>query len=124
MGQLPSTYENARTAFIDANGVSMTYRSIGPISAVPLLCLLHFTEDRGQLKQHLSQVKFMEGDLLLLDRGYPSISLMFQLQQRRIGFCMRLKGEWWLETQKMLLSGQRDKVVTFKLPRKDAEWIY
>jgi len=71
------------------------------------------------LKQHLSQVKFMEGDLLLLDRGYPSMSLMFQLQQRRIGFCMRLKGGWWLEAQKMLLNGQKDKVVTFNLPKKD-----
>jgi Transposase DDE domain len=71
------------------------------------------------LKQHLSQVKFMEGDLLLLDRGYPSMSLLFMLQQRRIGFCMRLKGEWWLEAQKMLLNGQRDKVVTFRLPNKD-----
>lgn len=43
MQQLPSTYENAKTAFIDVNGVSIAYRSIGPISAVPLLCLQHFT---------------------------------------------------------------------------------
>ena len=43
MEQIQSTYENARTAFIDVNGVSLAYRSIGPVSAVPLLCLQHFT---------------------------------------------------------------------------------
>jgi len=43
MEQVPSTYESAQTAFIDVNGISIAYRSIGPTSAVPLLCLQHFT---------------------------------------------------------------------------------
>ena len=43
MEQVQSTYEAVRTAFIDVNGVSIAYRSIGPASAVPLLCLQHFT---------------------------------------------------------------------------------
>ena len=43
MEQVPYTYETMRTSFIDVNGVSIAYRSIGPISAVPLLCLQHFT---------------------------------------------------------------------------------
>ena len=71
------------------------------------------------LREHLSRVKFLEGDLLLLDRGYPSMALMFILQQRRIEFCMRLKGSWWLEVQKMLLNGEKDKIVAFRLPPKD-----
>jgi hypothetical protein len=71
------------------------------------------------LQEHLSRVKFLEGDLLLLDRGYPSIALMFTLQQRRIEFCIRLKGTWWLEAEKMIMNGETDKVVKFSLPAKD-----
>ena len=40
------------------------------------------------LKKHLSNVAFLKGDLLLLDRGYPSIALMFKLQQMGIEFCI------------------------------------
>lgn len=43
MGQISHTFENAGTAFIDVNGISIAYRSVGPASAVPLLCLQHFT---------------------------------------------------------------------------------
>ena len=64
-------------------------------------------------------MKFLVGDLLLLDRGYPCMALMFTLQQRRIEFCMRLKGTWWLEAERMLMQGFTDKVVTFRLPPKD-----
>lgn len=75
--------------------------------------------EQNMLQQHLSRVKFLEGDLLLLDRAYPSIALMFILKQRRIDFCIRLKAGRWLESQKMLLNGETEKVVTFTLPRKD-----
>jgi pimeloyl-ACP methyl ester carboxylesterase len=43
MEEVPYTYETARTAFVNVNGVSIAYRSIGLTSAVPLLCLPHFT---------------------------------------------------------------------------------
>jgi pimeloyl-ACP methyl ester carboxylesterase len=43
MEQIPYTHETAQTAFIDVNGVRIAYRSIGPTSAIPLLCLQHFT---------------------------------------------------------------------------------
>jgi PIN domain nuclease of toxin-antitoxin system len=75
--------------------------------------------EQQMLQQHLSRVQFLEGDLLLLDRAYPSLGLMFTLQQRGIEFCIRLKAGRWLESRKMLLNGEKDKVVTFTLPHKD-----
>lgn len=47
------------------------------------------------LRKHFS--KLMEGDLLLLDRGYPSVRLLYELQQKRVHFCMRMKESWWKE---------------------------
>lgn len=58
-------------------------------------------------------------DLLLLDRGYPSFALMFEMQARGIDYCMRLQEGWWLEVRKMLTSGEKDKEVTFRLPSKE-----
>ena len=75
--------------------------------------------ERQLLKQHLSNVKFRPKDLLLLDRGYPSISLMYVLQNKKIDYCIRLKGTWWKQSREMLQDGERDKMVTFSLPAKD-----
>jgi len=71
------------------------------------------------LTQHLSNVAFLKGDLLLLDRGYPSMALMFKLQQMGIEFCIRLKEGWWKEARNMLKDGETDKIVKFTLPPKD-----
>jgi pimeloyl-ACP methyl ester carboxylesterase len=43
MENIPSTYETAKTKYIDVNGVQIAYRTIGSNSAIPLLCLQHFT---------------------------------------------------------------------------------
>jgi hypothetical protein len=43
------------------------------------------SSERDLLNQLLEFVK--EGDLLLLDRGYPSIVLLFLLTAKRIQFC-------------------------------------
>ena len=57
-------------------------------------------------------------DLLLLDRGYPGLSLMFELQAQGIDYCIRMQDNWWLEVRNMLADGEKDKIVTFKLPKK------
>lgn len=71
------------------------------------------------LKQHLQSVEFIQGDILLLDRGYPSIGLMYSLQKRGIDFCMRMKDNWWMEVKHMVDQQEHDKEVIFKLPSKD-----
>jgi len=73
------------------------------------------------LKTQLTEIKFKPNDILLLDRGYPSIGLLYELQQRNIGFCVRLKDNWWKEVNAMLRANETDKIVRFVLSKKDKE---
>lgn len=72
--------------------------------------------ERALLDKHMPKLK--EGDLLLLDRGYPSFSLFFLLKAQNIEFCVRMKGSWWKEVRKFRESGGKEKIVTFILPEK------
>ena len=71
------------------------------------------------LKEQLQEVSFKPDDILLIDRGYPSIGLLYELHHRKIGFCVRLKDNWWKAVNEMLKTGKTDKIVTFVLPKKD-----
>ena len=103
-------------------------RSVARISA--LYDVLNFTTLDGQiggyniserqlLKQHLGKIK-PDTDLLLLDRGYPSYGLLFELQARGIHFCIRLTDDWWLEARK-LCKGDEDREVVFQLSKDKKE---
>lgn len=73
------------------------------------------TSEKELALKHLSYVKPGK-DLLLFDRGYPSLSFMFELQAKGIDFCIRMQDHWWLEVRRMIAQGEKDKIVTFKLP--------
>ncbi|NOY97076.1 MAG: IS4 family transposase [Chlorobi bacterium] len=73
--------------------------------------------ERALLERHMSKLK--EGDLLLLDRGYPSFALFFLLKAQNIEFCVRMKGSWWKEVREFRESGEKERIVTFTLPDKD-----
>lgn len=75
------------------------------------------------LKRHLEQVSFHTGDLLLLDRGYASIALMYTLQKRGVDFCMRMKANWWKKVRAFNESGLESAEVVFKLPLKDSHLL-
>lgn len=77
------------------------------------------SSERELLYKHLEKIK--KGDLLLLDRGYPSIALIFLLTARGIRFCMRMKDNWWLNVKEFLESGKEQQIVSFRLPQKDRE---
>ena len=62
------------------------------------------SSERELLYKHLEKVQ--KGDLLLLDRGYPSIALIFLLKAKGIRFCMRMKENWWLNVKEFLESGR------------------
>jgi len=68
-------------------------------------------------KSHLDKIK--PGELLLLDRGYPSFALLFTLMARKIEFCVRMKEDWWLSVKDFVESGEKERIVHFKLPQKD-----
>ena len=69
------------------------------------------------LQKHMQKLK--EGDLLLLDRGYPSLALFFQLKAQSVDFCVRMKGTWWTEVRKFRASSENETIVSFILPKKD-----
>ena len=75
------------------------------------------SSERDLLMQHLDKVK--PGDLLLLDRGYPCFWLLFLLKARGIRFCVRLKEDWWLQVKDFTESDDKERIVTFTLPKKD-----
>jgi len=76
------------------------------------------TSERELAREHFDTIEPGK-DLLLLDRGYPSLPLMFELQQRGIHYCVRMREDWWLEVRRMIAAGEKDKIVTFRLPDKD-----
>lgn len=77
-----------------------------------------YSESEGDLlSKHIDKIK--QGDLLLLDRGYPCFWLLFLLKARKIEFCVRLKDNWWLKVKEFVESGEKERIVTFSLPKKD-----
>lgn len=76
------------------------------------------TSERELALRHLVQLQPGE-DLVLLDRGYPSLSLMYELQSKGIHYCIRMRDDWWHAVRDMLAAGQKDKTVVFELPDKD-----
>lgn len=75
------------------------------------------SSERALLGKHMQKLK--RGDLLLLDRGYPSIALFYQLAARGVKFCVRMKAGWWNEVRDFRDSGEKERIVTFTLPGKD-----
>jgi hypothetical protein len=80
------------------------------------------TCERALARKHFDYVDPVK-DLLLLDRGYPSLPLMFEMQQRGIDYCIRMREDWWLEVRNMISAGEKDKIVTFKLAARDKDLL-
>ena len=79
------------------------------------------SSERDLLYGHLEKVQ--PGDLLLLDRGYPSVALLFLMKARGIEFCVRMKADWWLSVKDFVESGEPERMVNFTLPKKDQELL-
>lgn len=67
------------------------------------------------LLRHLPKVD--RGDILLLDRGYPSTALFSVLQSKGIHFLVRMKQNW-LGVKEFMASRKRDTTVTFEVSEK------
>ena len=61
------------------------------------------------LLRHINYVK--EGDLLLLDRFYPSIWLFYLLNAKKIDFCIRMKTNWWLLKEDNRLIKENNRLI-------------
>lgn len=73
--------------------------------------------ERDLLMKHLDKVNC--GDMLLLDRGYPCFWLLFLFKAKGIEFCIRLQEDWWLKVKDFTESTEKERIVTFDLPKKD-----
>nr|WP_289048516.1 IS4 family transposase [uncultured Carboxylicivirga sp.] len=85
--------------------------------------------ERALLQQHLPSLE--KGDLLIMDRGYPSIALFFMLIARGVDFCARMKTGWWKVVREFRDSGAKEQFVEFSLPKSQRdklkefpEWTY
>ena len=79
------------------------------------------TSETELLNKHLESVK--PNDLILFDRGYPSILLFFQLRKLSVHFCIRMKEDWWTRVRDFANSGEKERIVEFQLPAKDRKKI-
>ena len=78
--------------------------------------------ERQMARKHFDVVEPGK-DLLLFDRGYPSLGLMFEMQAKGIDYLIRMREDWWLEVRKMIAEGVKDKEVTFTLPVNEKELL-
>ena len=76
--------------------------------------------ENSLLRTHLASDKLKPGDILLTDRGYPSNALMYELHQRGVDFCMRMRSHW-NEVKDFTDSNEQSRIVQFSLPRKDKQ---
>jgi len=73
--------------------------------------------EQAMLLKHIEKTR--AGDLLLLDRNYPSFALFFLLKARGVEFCVRMKEDWWLPVREFAKSDKLECEVVFSLPKKD-----
>ena len=96
--------------------ISMLYDVLNQIT-IDAQIAPYVSSERDLLMQHLDKLK--SGDLLLLDRGYPCFWLLFLLKAKKIEFCVRLKDDWWLKVKDFTACDEKERIVTFSLPKKD-----
>ncbi len=77
------------------------------------------SSEQALLQKHMHRLN--PGDLLLLDRAYPSLALFFQLKAQSVDFCVRMKGSWWKEVRKFRESCEKEIIVNFSLPKKNED---
>ena len=95
---------------------SMLYDVLNLVTLDAQLAPYSFSE-RELLNRHLPFLK--QGDLLLLDRGYPSIALFYMLKSIGVDFCIRMQQNWWLTVKEFAESCEKEQMVEFTLPKKD-----
>jgi hypothetical protein len=78
--------------------------------------------EREMARKHFEAVEPGK-DLLLFDRGYPSLGLMFEMQAKGIDYLIRMRDDWWLQVRKMIADGEKDKEVTFTLPASEKDLL-
>lgn len=115
----------------DATGsvarVSMLYDVLNQVALDAQLSAFT-TSERKMLRDQMPLLS--QGDLLLLDRGYPAYWLFALLKAKKVEFCMRLNENWWVSVKEFLASGKSEQLLEYAIPKKDhdklaeyPEWV-
>lgn len=95
---------------------SMLYDSLNLMTLDAQIAPYSCSENK-LLLSHLDKVK--EGDLILLDRGYPCFWLLFLLTAMGAEYCVRLKASHWLQVRDFTKSTDTERIISLKLPARD-----
>jgi hypothetical protein len=68
--------------------------------------------ERAMAEHHLSQIS--EGDLILLDRGYPAFWFFMATHARGSDFCARLNVSQWKSVRRFITSGKQEQGITLR----------
>lgn len=81
----------------------------------------YHTCERDLARRHLPAVN-PGTDLVIMDRGYGGFEFTYDLQQKGIDYCIRLRDDWWKEVQEMIDKGETDKVITLQRDQQFEMW--
>ena len=111
-------YKVGRNASYDVSmaTVSMVYDVLNHITIDAKIGPWSKSESEFVFEDHMKV--FNSGDLVLADRGYPSMKLMVQLKQKGIEFCFRMKENWWKPVREFRNSNKRQMVIHLEVTKK------
>lgn len=67
------------------------------------------TSEKELCLQHISKME--PGDLIMFDRYYASVDLMWTLHKKKVDFLFRMKDNWWKLVEKFQAEKKKDKIV-------------
>jgi hypothetical protein len=91
--------------------ISLMYDPLNCITVDAQLCP-YTTSESEMCYEHLSKVK--RGDLLVFDRYYASMDLMWSIKNKGADFLFRMKDNWWKVVKEFQAEGLDDKYVTLQ----------
>lgn len=77
--------------------------------------------ERSAALKHLTHVK--EDDLVLYDRGYPSLQLIAYHTSQKLQFCFRAKVSGWNIVTKFVKSGKSEAIVELSPSSRNMKWF-
>lgn len=75
------------------------------------------TSESALCKKHIPFIK--KGDLVLFDRYYASLELIFHLTAKGSHFVFRMKDNWWKCVESFVNSSAKEQLVELRLPEKN-----
>lgn len=89
--------------------ISLMYDPLNCITVDARICP-YTTSESAMCYEHLEKVK--KGDLMVFDRYYASLDLMWSIKEKKADFLFRMKDNWWKVVKDFQLEELEDKGIT------------